>query len=170
MPSMKSSDSQRNIFGETSDYSLTRISICLNKQGGTCFRKWPRRALIRPGLDTCRPRGEYLFGTVAQWLERRPFKPGDGGSTPPWPTIQPRRTTIQLIVLFKSGDPEVHRTECPDWPHVASHGGVTLDVESLLALATEVASDFLDDGSMTEAQAMDWLRDGLKPCAAGLPE
>lgn len=82
--------------------------------------------------------------------------------------ITPRRTTIQLIVLFKSGDPEVHRAECPEWPHTASHGSVTLDVESLTALATEVAADFLEDGSMTQEQAYDWLREGLRPCAIEL--
>lgn len=80
---------------------------------------------------------------------------------------------MNVTILLINGDPEIHATGCRDIARRAQHcshrGRWTTEAASYTEIADEFACDFIDEGSMTQDDAVQWILAGIKPCVHGLP-
>lgn len=80
---------------------------------------------------------------------------------------------MKINIMLIGGEPMIHADGCRDIErhrHRDDHDGRwVVEVDSWDALAVEYACDFLDEGSMTLQDAVQWVKSGAKPCVH-LPE
>lgn len=80
---------------------------------------------------------------------------------------------MDVTIMLIDGDWEIHAAGCADIRRrraLDNHNGRwNSTVQTTTDLAYEIASDFIDEHSMSEDEAVGWVESGMKPCCHDVP-